>query len=94
MTAEEKQLATQQVLSKITTETYHFRDFINLVKFDTYLLDSLEFVSLMFDVGFKENIFDIPKKTGEDFFNKQLAIWKDKEFAKYSCRVHYILLTF
>jgi hypothetical protein len=48
----------------------------------------------MFDVGFKENIFDIPKKTGEDFFNKQLAIWKDKEFAKYSCRVHYILLTF
>jgi hypothetical protein len=44
----------------------------------------------MFDVGFKENIFDIPKKAGEDFFNKQLAIWKDVEFAKYASRVHYI----
>jgi hypothetical protein len=77
-------------LKIVTTEIYHFRDFINLVKLDTYLLDSLEFVSLMFDVGFKENIFDIPKKAGEDFFNKQLAIWKDVEFAKYASRVHYI----
>jgi len=78
----------------ITAETYHFKDFVNLVKLHNFLLNSFEFVEKMFDVGFKENIFDIPKKAGEDFFNKQFAIWKDKEFAQYASRVHFILLTF
>ena len=74
----------------ITAETYHFKDFVNLVKLHNFLLNSFEFVEKMFDVGFKENIFDISKKQGIDFYEKQLAIHKDSNFAQYASRVHYI----
>ncbi len=71
-------------------KTYHFKDFVNLVKFDTYLLNSFEFVSIMFDVGFNEKVFNIQKKQADDFYEKQLAICKDVELAKYACRIYYI----
>jgi hypothetical protein len=65
-----------------------------LVKLDNFLLNSFEFVKAMFDVGWNEKVFDIPKSIAEIFYKEQLAIHKDSNFAQYASRVHFILLTF
>jgi hypothetical protein len=48
----------------------------------------------MFDVGWNEKVFDIPKNIADTFYKEQLVIHKDSNFAQYASRVHFILLTF
>jgi hypothetical protein len=73
---------------------YRFNDFINLVKLDNFLLNSFEFVSLMYLQGRKDKVFKQTEEYGIDFYKNQLTIYKDTNFAQYASRLHFILLTF
>jgi len=73
---------------------YRFNDFINLVKLDNFLLNSFEFINLMYLQGRKEHIFKQTREYAESFYKEQLAIYKDVNFAQYASRVHFIFLTF
>jgi type II restriction/modification system DNA methylase subunit YeeA len=92
MTAEQKYYINQ--ILETNLEICLFDDFINLVKLDNSLLNSFEFVNLMFNVGWNEKVFNIPKSTADNFYKQQLAIYKDTAFAQYASRLHFILLTF
>lgn len=71
---------------------YLFNDFVNLVKFDNYLLNNIEFVNLMFIQGRAEKRLKL--EGANCFYQKQLAIHKDINFAKYASQVHFILQCF
>lgn len=92
MTPEQKSYL-QTVLTNIKTDriAYLFNDYINLVKLHNYLLESSEFVSLMFIQGRKEALLKLD--TAKDVFARNIEFFKqDLEFAQYASRLHFLIM--
>jgi hypothetical protein len=68
--------------------TYHFKDFVNFVKLEYWLMGSQDFVKAMYEQGRKEKVLSFEGAT--KLYDKHYAIWKDKELVQYLCRVYYI----
>jgi len=91
MTPEQKNYL-QMVLTDLqtVTEKYLFKDYVELVKKDNFLLESFEFVYLMYLQGRKEAKLKLDN--ADEYYIKMLDFFNDKEFAQYASRLHFILM--